>query len=152
MKNKIIVTILLAVLSAGAVLTYIHYRRKHEDDVAYFALRAIHKQADSVDCKVVAAAAYHEHCMTTVVEMRKWLKDRPYATSNDLAREDMNCILGNADREIAASNACYRNIVSAESEAIRLWEEKYPRQAANMKREALENARKRDAQASKETK
>jgi hypothetical protein len=147
MKKLIVIALLSISLLCGGIAVFVHYQRKHEDDVAYFALNAIHERAWKTDCKAVADASYKEHCMSTVVEMRKWLRDRPYYTSNDLLRENMDCLLRNFDTWDAAHNACYRQKDAEEAEALRVWEEKYPRQAANLKRDALENARKRDARA-----
>jgi len=144
MKKAIIFTVIALALVVSAVAVAVHYKHKHEDDVAYFALRAIHARAESVDCKAVADASYQEHCASGKDELRKYMETH---TQAETLTEILDCGVRNFNRWTEAHDACYRDKETQQARDLEQWTEKYPRQAANLKRDALENARRRDAKA-----
>jgi hypothetical protein len=143
MKN-ILALALLTVTLAGSALVFIHYKHKHEDDVAYFALRAIKKGLADIDATCGTPDVYQEHCLSTKAEMQTWLNERPLATTNDLLIESMDCLTRNGDRKLSAMDACHQHTNELQADEFKEWAEKYPRQVANLKRDALDNERKQD--------
>jgi hypothetical protein len=160
MKSTIAAIAITLALVGSALVIVIHYQRKHEDDVAYFALNVIHKDTDAcyadksyfqADCSSIQGNA------GCVALQKKYFRE--FGDAGFASRMGMDCIVSAGNKALECIDDNYKTVKShsdmCESEqvtSLRGWAVKYPRQGANLKRDAatakrkaLEDARNADA-------
>jgi hypothetical protein len=141
--NKLVALVVLALLATASVGSYRDKKireQKREDEVATFALEEIAKRRQAVDCS--QPPVFQEPCKPSPAELRAYMQTH---TSSEIMTASMDCITRNANRTFAALDACQSQANQQQAHDLAVWEQKYPRQAAQRKAKLLEAARQEDA-------
>lgn len=144
--KKLFSALLVIIALASAVAAFVHHQRKHEDDVAYFSLNEIHKSIDA--CRRDDVASYQQelkYCDDTFHKKNDAYRKTGEGSTADMLTQNLDCVSEAEVRSMSYGDSCD----AVESALMEYWAVKYPRQAANLKRDALASARRRDERAAR---